>query len=166
MKQASKLRATERWNNIYVTPDLTIKERETNKALKEELKRPKDNGEKNLIIKRGRIYGWTALHLASNSGYLEVVNTLLSSGANILATNDVGDTPLHLAAFHNQYDVCLVLLQDGASVKMKNKFNKTPLDDAKTKGHHEVVQLLESYSQKVSMNHEICPRIQDFKQRL
>ena len=66
MKQASKLQATERWNNIYVTPDLTIKERETNKALREELKRRKDNGEKNLIIKRGRIVTKNGASQSSN----------------------------------------------------------------------------------------------------
>ena len=55
MKMATKLRKSQRWNTIYVTPDLTFKEREVNKALRDELKRRKANGEQNLIIKRGRI---------------------------------------------------------------------------------------------------------------
>ena len=55
IKKATKLRESRRWNTIYVSPDLTIKEREINKALRDELKRRKENGEQNLIIKRGRI---------------------------------------------------------------------------------------------------------------
>ena len=40
---------------MYITPDLTIKEREINRALHQELKRRKEAGEKDLIIKRGKI---------------------------------------------------------------------------------------------------------------
>lgn len=32
MKKATKLRESQRWSTVYVTPDLTIKEREVNKA--------------------------------------------------------------------------------------------------------------------------------------
>ena len=40
---------------MYVSPDLTMKEREINRALHQELKRRKEAGEKDLIIKRGKI---------------------------------------------------------------------------------------------------------------
>ena len=40
---------------MYITPDLTIKEREINRALHQELKRCKEASEKDLIIKRGKI---------------------------------------------------------------------------------------------------------------
>ena len=40
---------------MFITPDLTTREREVNKALRDELKRRKGNGEQNLMIKRGRI---------------------------------------------------------------------------------------------------------------
>ena len=41
--------------SIYVSPDLTTKERDANKKLRDELKQRKDAGEKNLMIKRGKI---------------------------------------------------------------------------------------------------------------
>ena len=43
------------WSNVYISPDLTPKEREANRRLREELKNRKDAGEKNLMIKRGKI---------------------------------------------------------------------------------------------------------------
>ena len=55
MKKATKLRANQKWKNVFITPDLTTREREVNKALRDELKRRKGNGEQNLMIKRGRI---------------------------------------------------------------------------------------------------------------
>ena len=40
---------------MYISPDLTPKERETNRQLHTELKRLKQAGETNLMIKRGKI---------------------------------------------------------------------------------------------------------------
>ena len=56
---ATKLRKSDKWNKIYVSPDLTVREREVNRALRDELKRRRANGEQNLIIKRGRIVSTT-----------------------------------------------------------------------------------------------------------
>ena len=49
------LRKIPKWQSVYVSPDLTMKEREINRALHQELKRRKEAGEKDLIIKRGKI---------------------------------------------------------------------------------------------------------------
>ena len=55
LSQSTKLRASRKWKEVYICPDLTAKERELNKKLRDELKRRKANGEKNVMIKRGRI---------------------------------------------------------------------------------------------------------------
>ena len=55
LRSAYKLSKTPKWSNIYVSPDYTRKERETNKVLREELKRCKENGEVNLGIRNGMI---------------------------------------------------------------------------------------------------------------
>ena len=55
LKMAPQLRATEKWSNVYISPDLTWKEREEGRRLREELKRRTSAGEANLIIRRGRI---------------------------------------------------------------------------------------------------------------
>jgi len=55
LRNATKLRASAKWSNVYVSPDLTPKEREQNKKLCEELRARKAAGEKDLYIKFGRI---------------------------------------------------------------------------------------------------------------
>ena len=55
LQQATKFRKSTSWNNIFISPDLTPKERELNRKLREELKVHKDAGEKDLYIRRGRI---------------------------------------------------------------------------------------------------------------
>ena len=41
--------------DIFITPDLTQKQREQDKQLREELRRRRENGEQDLVIRRGRI---------------------------------------------------------------------------------------------------------------
>ena len=55
LKMAPQLRSTEEWSDVYITPDLTWKEREEGRKLREELRRRTKAGEDNLIIRRGRI---------------------------------------------------------------------------------------------------------------
>lgn len=43
--------------------------------------------------------GWTPLHLATYFGHKDVMELLLSRGADINALNEMGDTSLHKAAF-------------------------------------------------------------------
>ncbi|KAJ6642767.1 Oxysterol-binding protein-related protein 1, partial [Pseudolycoriella hygida] len=43
--------------------------------------------------------GWTPLHLATYFGHKDVMEVLLSKGADINAINELGDTSLHKAAF-------------------------------------------------------------------
>lgn len=45
----------ERKKWIYINPDYTTKQREENKALREEMRRRKEGGEKDLIIRKGKI---------------------------------------------------------------------------------------------------------------
>ena len=55
LTKAKKLREAERWKKVFVTPDLTPKERQQNKVLREELKRRTEEGEECLVIRRGKI---------------------------------------------------------------------------------------------------------------
>jgi len=55
LKQAVKLRNSSKWSNVYVSPDLTPKERKQNQLLRDELKSRRNAGEKDLYIKRGKI---------------------------------------------------------------------------------------------------------------
>lgn len=51
LKLASQLRNSPTWSNIYLTKDMTWKEREELRKAKAELARRKENGEENLMIK-------------------------------------------------------------------------------------------------------------------
>ena len=55
LRKAKDLRDSTTWGNIYISPDLTPKERELNKSLRMELRERKQNGETDIIIRRGQI---------------------------------------------------------------------------------------------------------------
>ena len=55
LRNAPQLRNSAEYGNIYVTPDLTQKEREANRKLREELTARRRAGEANLTIRGGRI---------------------------------------------------------------------------------------------------------------
>ena len=55
LARSPRLRQSDSWKTVFITPDLTRQEREEGKRLRDELKRRRQNGESNLIIKRGRI---------------------------------------------------------------------------------------------------------------
>ena len=61
--------------------------------------------------------GYTALYLASGSGYCRVVRALLQRGASVTATgSELGVLPIHAAAVLNQLEVLNILLDSGADV--------------------------------------------------
>ena len=66
LRNATKLRASSKWSNVYVSPDLTPKEREQNKLLREELRARKAAREKDLYIKFGRIVPRPARPVSGN----------------------------------------------------------------------------------------------------
>lgn len=62
LNAAKNLKGIEEWSNIFITPDMTPKEREKNKELREELKRRRENGEEGIAIRRGKIVPITQQH--------------------------------------------------------------------------------------------------------
>ena len=60
LKGAPQLRRCKDYENVYVTPDLTQKEREANRKLREELAARRNAGEANLTIRGGKIIQVTA----------------------------------------------------------------------------------------------------------
>ena len=55
LKMAPQLRYLTKWQRIYVTPDLSKKEREESKRLRAELSARRQAGEEHLTIRRGKI---------------------------------------------------------------------------------------------------------------
>ena len=57
LRNAKKLRNTtkEQLKKIIITPDMTVKEREISRKLREDLRIRREAGEENLVIRRGKI---------------------------------------------------------------------------------------------------------------
>ena len=95
--------------------------------------------------------GWTPLHNAAGYSTKEMVELLISNGANVNAKNDDGWTPLHDAATK---EVAELLIAKGADVEAKDKDNWTPLHKAAFGGHKEIVELLISEGADVNAKGE------------
>ena len=90
--------------------------------------------------------GQTALHLASQKGFAQPVETLIAHGADVSAVTNKGDTPLHLAARKGHDAVAVVLLQRGAQPDVKNSRGSTPLQTARSAKKEMVATLLQKHS--------------------
>ena len=96
-------------------------------------------------------YGFTALHVACQSGNKEAVESLLChKDINLTVRDGNRDTPLHEACFHNHKEVVEVLLEemktdgkpDLTKVNIKNKAGLTPFHIACREDHYDIIKLL------------------------
>ncbi|KAL2837645.1 ankyrin repeat-containing domain protein [Aspergillus pseudoustus] len=93
--------------------------------------------------------GATALHHASRSPRGEdTVKYLLGAGANISATNSVGQTPLHIAAQTRSANIARVLIAGGAPLNVTDSYSKTPLQHAFDNNDKDIIQLLRDELEK------------------
>lgn len=86
--------------------------------------------------------GETPLHMAAFYGFIDILSTLLSSGANSSPMNAKSLTPLHYAAFTGNLDVAECLVKAGADLKAVDTEGDTPLHKASFVGNYEIVKLL------------------------
>ncbi len=93
--------------------------------------------------------GWnfTALHIASDYGYTELVALLLANNANpnrysTVAAMIGGEVPLHRALRREHKEIVKLLLEHGADVNIKDAHGYTALHLAVYSGNIEIIQLL------------------------
>jgi ankyrin repeat protein len=89
--------------------------------------------------------GATALLLAVENGYTDIVQLLLSKGADVNTEDYQGTQCLNIAACSGFTEIVKVLLQHGASVQHRNEKGATALWHAlqlNTKANAEIVELL------------------------
>lgn len=108
----------------------------------------------NRLIRRGTVanaqgldfvegaFGRTPLMNAADAGDTELVELLLTAGADISLQDANGQTALHLAAASGHVDIVRLLLRAGADVNAQDPSGWTPINQAATVGHAEVVQVL------------------------
>ena len=102
----------------------------------------------------GRLPGLTfkPIHVAVNTGNLDIVKLLLDNGASINMKDNSGYTPLHHAANRKKkhdsmeinaklIDIANLLIDRGANMNINSDDNNTPLDLAARNGDLEMVEL-------------------------
>lgn len=72
-------------------------------------------------------HGATALHCAAISGSGQIVDLLLSSGADVNARDGTGSSPLHRAASAGHIKIAESLIAHGAAVNAEDDYGYTPL---------------------------------------
>ncbi|USN50942.1 MAG: ankyrin repeat domain-containing protein [Myxococcales bacterium] len=86
---------------------------------------------------------FTPLHLAANTGQIEVIEALIKSEAEVDEQDDQGNTALHLAIVRKEKDAVIALLEGGANPNIKENSNSfTPLHLAANTGQIEVIEAL------------------------
>ncbi|CAL5409329.1 unnamed protein product [Camellia sinensis] len=87
--------------------------------------------------------GWAPLQFAASSGNVEIVEILLSSGADVNLKNNGGRTALHYAASKGWLKIAEILLSHGANINLKDKACwMHPLHRAASTGNSELCELL------------------------
>jgi len=79
---------------------------------------------------------------AARSGDSKLVQSIISSGADINAKDEDGFTPLYSAVERGQKIVVELLIANGADVNTKGKNGQTPLHNTAQHGHANVAELL------------------------
>jgi ankyrin repeat protein len=100
----------------------------------------------NVLLSRGAEVshsGWTALHYAASSGQLDVTKVLIEHSAYIDALSPNGTTALMMAARHKDQPVCDYLLQQGADPTPKNGADMTAADFALKAGDEKLAKHLQ-----------------------
>uniref|UniRef100_A0A915P6M8 ANK_REP_REGION domain-containing protein n=1 Tax=Meloidogyne floridensis TaxID=298350 RepID=A0A915P6M8_9BILA len=74
--------------------------------------------------------GATALHVAASKGYVQLIEKLINSGADINAPDFEGWTPLHAAAHWGEREACRILVENGANFDTLTYFGHSVLSVA------------------------------------
>ena len=96
--------------------------------------------------------GGTILHAAVANKHKEVVEYLVSCGANLELTDRHGSTPLAIAAWKEYYDILEYLLTHNANIDPTDVDNETPFTEAARHNRVELVKFL--VTRKCNINHK------------
>jgi len=87
-----------------------------------------------ILIEHGATFTKNHINKIVQYGYTDVLEKLISLGANIKQPNAILETPLHIAAKYGQLETVKLLIKHGANPNQKTRlFGTTPLDLAQEK---------------------------------
>ena len=92
--------------------------------------------------------GKNVIHIAAESGKLEVVSQLCEKVKNPILPDDMGNTPIHYAAYIGHLEMLKLLVPYGTDLMIPNQHDKTPLQLAMTNGHTEAAKYLVECEQR------------------
>ena len=84
----------------------------------------------------------TPIHIAAKKGHMGIVRTLIEAGADVNASNSLGNTPLIRSACTNRLALTRALLEAGADLDKQNADGYSALILASRRGNEEVVEML------------------------
>jgi ankyrin repeat protein len=84
----------------------------------------------------------TPLHSAAYTGKLNIVQLLISRGADVNATTSTGSTPLHGATLYNHEAIVRLLVANGGNVNASNQGGYTPITNAVSSGNLSTIKFL------------------------
>lgn len=90
--------------------------------------------------------GRLPVHLVALKGYVEMMEILLSKGADIESYDKSKRTPLHYAAEAGSIPMVEFLLAKGAMPMAEDLKHKTPKDLANMNGHAEIIEIIKDNS--------------------
>lgn len=93
--------------------------------------------------------GWTPLHQACQTGAFEVVELLVSNGADIESRDVDGATPLFTACMCGNFNVVKYLIEHGAAVNDSDNCGNTPYGAAYENGYWHIVEYLAEHGAEV-----------------
>lgn len=94
--------------------------------------------------------GTTMMISASAYGQIGIVDKLISKGASLHLTDNLGRTPLHVAAVMGHSDLVEYLIAKGADINSEIKDGKTPLHYAAHQGRFQAVKTLLKHQPKLN----------------
>jgi ankyrin repeat protein len=86
--------------------------------------------------------GWSAVHVASSKGYLDVIKALKAEGAKMKGRDANGNTPLHVAADFGHVNVVQYFAKSLKNLDLTNTSGWTAIHYAASHGYEDITKVL------------------------